>query len=122
MEKKTEEHWREQSEQILTDITEWRRSHPKATFREIEEEVHERMSRLEAQLIQDTAQQSKSRAWSGASSQERPACPVCSTPLQTRGKRQRKRHRGRRTRNHAKPGVWDLPKLWDRSFSPSMRS
>ena len=67
MDKTTEEHWRDLSEQILTDITEWRRSHPRATFREIEDEVHERMSRLEARLIQDTAQQSQSRAWSGAS-------------------------------------------------------
>jgi hypothetical protein len=66
MDKIPEEHWRELSEQILTDVAEWRRSHPKATFREIEDEVHARMSRLEAQLIQDTAQQSTSRSWSGA--------------------------------------------------------
>ena len=59
MDKTPEEHWRDLSEQILTDITEWRRSHPRATFREIEDEVHPRISRLEAQLIQDTAQQSK---------------------------------------------------------------
>jgi hypothetical protein len=89
MEKATEGHWRELSEQILTDIKEWRRSHPQATFREIEDEVHTRMSRLEAQLIQDTAQESKSREWSGTSKQERPRCPVCNTPLQARGKRQR---------------------------------
>ena len=80
MEKATEGHWRELSEQILTDIKEWRRSHPQATFREIEDEVHTRMSRLEAQLIQDTAQESKSREWSGTSKQERPRCPVCNTP------------------------------------------
>ena len=89
MDKTREERWRELSEEILTDIKEWRRSHPKATFREIEEEVHARMNRLEAQLIQDTAQQSKSREWSGTSQQERPTCPVCQTPLQSRGKRQR---------------------------------
>ncbi len=81
MDQASEEHWRELSEQILTDITEWRRSHPKATFREIEDEVHVRISRLEAQLIQDTAQQSTSRSWSGASPQERPTCPVCKVPL-----------------------------------------
>jgi hypothetical protein len=90
MDKTTEEYWRELSEQILTERTEWRQSHPKATFREIEDEVHVRMSRLEAQLIQDTAQQSKSRTWSGASPQERPTCPVCHSPLHARGKRQRK--------------------------------
>lgn len=89
MEKKTEEQWRELSEQILSEMTEWRRNHPKATLREIEEEVHQRISRLEAQLIQDTAQQSASRAWGGASADKRPGCPVCQTPLQARGKRDR---------------------------------
>lgn len=60
-----------------------------ASLREIEDEVHRKMSRLEAQVIQDTAQQSPSQAWSGASGQERPICPVCGTPLQARGKRPR---------------------------------
>lgn len=89
MDKTSEEHWRELSEDILTNMKEWRRNHPKATFAEIEEEVHARVSRLEAQMIQDTAQESASRVWSGTSQQERPRCPVCQTPLQARGKRQR---------------------------------
>ena len=85
----SEERWRELSEEILTDVKEWRRSHPKATFREIEEEVHRRMSRLEAQMIQDTAQESSSREWGGSDQDKRPRCPVCQSPLQSRGKRQR---------------------------------
>lgn len=89
MEKTPEEHWRELSEQVLTEMKEWRRNHPKATLREIEDEVHARMSRLEAQMIQDTAQESTSRTWSGASPQQRPSCPACGTPLQARGKRDR---------------------------------
>ncbi len=40
MEKTPKEHWRERSEQILMDVKEWRRNHPKATLREIEEEIH----------------------------------------------------------------------------------
>ena len=51
MDQRSEEHWRELSEEILTSMKEWRRSHPKATLREIEDEVHARMSRLEAQMI-----------------------------------------------------------------------
>jgi DNA repair exonuclease SbcCD ATPase subunit len=89
MEKTPEEEWRALSEQVLTDLKEWRRTHPKATLREIEDEVHSRMSRLEAQLIQETAQESKSRTWSAASPRSRPTCPVCGTPLQARGKRER---------------------------------
>jgi len=30
VDKTTEEHWRELSEQILTDMTEWRRSHSRS--------------------------------------------------------------------------------------------
>lgn len=82
--------WQQLSEQILTDIKAWRRSHPKATLREIEEEVHARMSRLEAQVIQDAAQESERRDWSGAPPEQRPPCPVCGTPLHTRGKRPRR--------------------------------
>jgi hypothetical protein len=90
MDQTPEEKWRDLSERILTEMSEWRRSHPKATLREIEDEVHARMSRLEAQLIQDTAQQSASRSWSGAKPQERPMCPVCKTPVHARGQCQRK--------------------------------
>ncbi len=90
MDKAPEDSWRDLSELILTEMKEWRQRHPKATFREIEDEVHSRMSRLEAQLIQDTVQHSKKQTWSGASSQDRPTCPVCSTPLQGRGTRQRR--------------------------------
>jgi hypothetical protein len=89
MDKTMEEQWRDLSEHILTDIQDWRKSHPKATFSEIEEEVHSRMSRLEAQLLEATVQESPSRSWSGMSPQERPGCPVCRSPLQARGKRQR---------------------------------
>ena len=31
--------WREKSVEILTDVKEWRRAHPKATYVEIEDEV-----------------------------------------------------------------------------------
>jgi hypothetical protein len=90
MEEEADRKWQELSQQILTDIKEWRRSHPKATFVEIEEEVHKRMSRLEAQVVQDSAQASSSREWSGAGPNERPSCQVCGTALQARGKQRRK--------------------------------
>ena len=38
-----EEEWLQKSQQILTEVKEWRRIHKKATFVEIEEEVHRRM-------------------------------------------------------------------------------
>jgi hypothetical protein len=41
VEEAMDEHaWLQKSEEILTDIKEWRRAHPKATFVEIEDEEH----------------------------------------------------------------------------------
>jgi RNase P subunit RPR2 len=85
-----EDVWLKKSEAILTDVREWRRKHPRATFVEIEDEVHRRMMHLEAQLVQEAAQSSPSRAWSSASDPtQRPLCPTCHVALQARGKQQR---------------------------------
>lgn len=85
-----EHQWIRKSEEILTDIKEWRRAHPKATFVEIEDEVHRRMMELEAQVVQDAAQESASREWGRRSKQEAPHCPKCGAPLQARGKQKRR--------------------------------
>ena len=84
-----QEIWLKKSQEILTDVKEWRRAHPKATFVEIEEEIHQRMMQLEAQLLQDTAQESTSREWTRAQGGDRPQCPRCAVPLQARGRHQR---------------------------------
>lgn len=82
--------WLKKSEEILVNVREWRRTHPKATFVEIEDEIHTRMMQLEAQLLQEAAQASPSREWSRASSpEERPRCPSCGETLQARGQHQR---------------------------------
>lgn len=84
-----EQAWLQKSAEILTEIKEWRRAHPKATFVEIEDEVHKRMMQLEAHVLQDAAEASSSRAWSKGSSEAAPLCPTCAVPLQARGKLQR---------------------------------
>lgn len=81
--------WVKQSEEILSEIKEWRGAHPKATFVEIEDEVHRRMMQLEAHVLQDAAQDSGSREWGRRSSQEPPLCPKCRVSLQARGKQKR---------------------------------
>ena len=58
-----DEAWLSLSAKILSDVKEWRKAHPKATFVEIEDEVHRRMMQLEAHLLRDAAQESASRAW-----------------------------------------------------------
>ena len=82
--------WMKKSEEILSDIKEWRQAHPKATFVEIEDEVHKRMMQLEAQVLQEAAQESSSRQWGRETpEQQRPVCPTCSVPLQARGLQKR---------------------------------
>ena len=118
----TQDAWLQKSEEILTDIKEWRRAHPKATFVEIEDEVHKRMMQLEAQVLQDAAQESSSREWRSSSGEEPPRCPTCAVPLHGRGKHQRTRPRQWRAKRDLKQNVWDMPQLWGESFSPWMKS
>lgn len=84
-----EQAWREKSMEILTDVKEWRRTHQRATYVEIEKEVHRRMMELEAQLLQDLAQASPSREWGKTLGQSAILCPTCHVPLQARGKQKR---------------------------------
>jgi RNase P subunit RPR2 len=88
MDEAMEKRWRELSEEVLSGMKEWRLVHPEATFSEIEEAVHTRISRLEAQMVQETALTSKKTDWA-APGEKRPTCPNCGTPLQARGKRKR---------------------------------
>jgi hypothetical protein len=44
------------SEALLAENNEWNASHPKASFQELEEALHERLSRLEAQALQASVQ------------------------------------------------------------------
>ena len=53
--------WLSKGTKILSEVKEWRKAHPKATFVEIEDEVHRRLMQLEAQLLQDVAQESASQ-------------------------------------------------------------
>jgi hypothetical protein len=80
---------RKLSTEILTDIKEWRRAHPRATYVQIEDEVHKRMMQLEARIIEGAVQESPSREWGKGSGVEATLCPKCAVPLQARGKRKR---------------------------------
>lgn len=81
--------WLRKGAAILTDIKEWRQAHPKATFVEIEDEIHRRMMELEARVLQDAAHASESREWGKSPDQPTPVCPTCAAPLQARGQQQR---------------------------------
>ena len=85
----TDREWRALSKEILLGMKEWRRQHPKATLREIEEAVTERLSRLGAQMIQDVAQTSTAADWTAHGEAEAPRCEHCGEVLVSRGNRSR---------------------------------
>lgn len=80
---------RQMSLEILTDIKEWRRANPRATYVQIEDEVHKRLMQLEARLIENAVEESPSQEWGRESEHEAALCPKCATPLQARDKQKR---------------------------------
>lgn len=89
MEEAMDKEWRALSEEILSGMKEWRLAHPKATLREIEQEASERVSRLQARMVQDVAIASPTADWRRLPQEERPTCPNCAKALIPRGKRKR---------------------------------
>lgn len=47
--------WHRLSAEVILEVKEWRRQHPKASFKEIEQAVDGSLARAQAQLIQDVA-------------------------------------------------------------------
>lgn len=80
--------WQVMSEEVISGMTEWRQQNPKATFREIEEEVDKRLAGLRVRMMTDTALRSAQAEWEeGGRGAE---CPKCGTKLIKKGKKKRK--------------------------------
>jgi hypothetical protein len=95
---KAKKNKRERSQQMrevsegLCDVlgmTQWRQQHPKASLREIEEAVDERINQLRAQLIEDVVLMGQTQAWTQQPQGERPRCATCDQPLSMRGEQTR---------------------------------
>lgn len=89
MNEEMDRNWQAVSEEVLSGMKEWRLAHPKATFREIEQAVDERVNRLKARMLEDAALASEAQDWNQASEEEHPRCPACQTPLLRRGQHRR---------------------------------
>jgi len=88
---KTEEmqqRWSVLSADIISGMAEWRIQHPKASFREIEAEVDQRLSVLRAKMLSDTAILSSQTELAEKSSHL--LCPSCGGELERKGKKKRK--------------------------------
>jgi uncharacterized protein with PIN domain len=81
--------WQELAEEVMSGMKEWRLQHPRATLREIEGAVDERLAKMRARMVQDAALASAAADIQSASDQERPVCPVCGAKLESRGKQER---------------------------------
>jgi len=85
---KAEGTWQETSAEALSGIKAWREAHPKATLRDIEAAVDERLGRLRRQIVEDVALASEAVEW-GTGGAGRVVCPVCGAGLEARGKAKR---------------------------------
>ena len=79
--------WNGMSEEIISGIAEWRQQHPKATFREIEEEVDKRLSVLRAKMLADAAIRSAQAEWQAGVGEV--VCPKCGEKMEGKGKKKR---------------------------------
>ena len=82
--------WQSMFAEVEEAMKDWRKSHPRATFTEIETAVDEEMARVRAQMLQDLALDSKSSDWRGKEESERPKCALCGTALQANGEQTRR--------------------------------
>jgi hypothetical protein len=85
----SEQQWREIAEDVLTGMKEWRLQHLKATLREIEAALDERLSRVRARMLQDLALASSATNLGVIGPDERPRCQTCGVSLEVRGQQTR---------------------------------
>ena len=82
MDKQTlEKNWHTLSGDVISGMVDWRVQHPKATLREIEAALDERLECLRAKMLEEAALFSQARDW-GEAGGKIPRCPVCGTELE----------------------------------------
>lgn len=77
--------WQVLSQGVINGMREWRLEHPKASLREIETALDERLSALRAQMLKDAALASDAADWQEAPGDQQPRCCECGTALTARG-------------------------------------
>jgi hypothetical protein len=90
-----DKNWSKLSGEVLSELKEWRIQHPKATLKEIERAVDERLGRMRARLMEDRALASNATALNKGAARAKSKCPECGIALKAGGK-----HRRRLTTNY----------------------
>ena len=122
MEKNEPDQSQQMFDEIISGMKEWRACHPKATMREIELEARQRVSRLEAHLIEESALEGRTKDWAGKPPEERPTCGHCGEPLVARGKQKRRMQATMGREIEKDPNLRNLSQMRERGFSPWMRN
>ena len=78
----TEARWQQLAEEVMTGMKEWRLAHPRATFKEIERALDERLAKVRARMLTDVALASAAADLKGAEAGDRPPCPRCGQALE----------------------------------------
>jgi RNase P subunit RPR2 len=81
---------RDMSDELIREMKIWNASHPGASFLEIEVKARELASKLEARLIQDSAQEREKEHRLEREEKDRSTCPNCHVVLLSRGKHVRR--------------------------------
>lgn len=83
-----EEDWDQLTAQVLDEVKAWRAAHPRATLREIEQEVDVRLATARARLVEAAAL--AEAAAEPVPGRERPRCPACGAAMVVEGTRTRR--------------------------------
>jgi ribosomal protein L34E len=93
-----EARWQHEIDEVMTGMKEWRLQHPRATLKEIEQALDEKLARVRARMLEDIALASRAaRIGEGDQASdkadergsERPRCPKCGGALESRGEQAR---------------------------------
>lgn len=86
---KKQEKWIASFQEASDTISQWRQTHPRATFSDIENTVDEQLAQLRASMIQDLVEESRLTDFKQLTVAERPRCSACGRALAANGKQTR---------------------------------
>ena len=75
-----EQTWHRLTEEMMTGMREWRSQHPKATLREMENELDARWVRVRARMLEDMALASVAASWADTPNGSRPSVLTAVSP------------------------------------------
>jgi hypothetical protein len=76
-----DQRWNALAAEVMIGMKDWRVAHPRATLREIEAALDERLARMRARMLEDLALASAAAEWDRTPESEHPVCPGCGQPL-----------------------------------------